>query len=192
MSGMLWLRVDGCPRGCHDAADRLDALAGRVEAAAGTLAEDAVLSTTHFDGLAADAFRSRAADVADPARRSVARTRGLATALRELGRDLADVQLVMDRLRAQAAPHLRVLPDRILAPESPRAFQQEERAWAAWDLIAPVHADARRIEQRAQADWSAAVARFTHDGLAPVLGGVLELPVAYEPEVGPHLPRRTA
>lgn len=186
MSRMLWLRVDGCPRGCRDAAARLDAVAERVDRAATTLASDAVLSSTYFDGLAADAFRKRSGALTGPAGRAAADTRALAAALRELGRDLADVQLVMDRLAEQARPHLRVLPDRILAPEAPRAFQTDEPGWAVWGRLLPVHTDARRLERRAQHDWSAAVAHVTGEGRNPLLLG-LEWPGAYDPKVGPHL-----
>lgn len=186
MTEMLWLRVDGCPRGCRDAADRLDDLADRVERAAETLASDAEVSSTTFDGLAAAAFRGRAAAQTGPSRQTAADTTGLAGALRELAADLADVEQVMDTLAAQARPHLRVLPDRILAPDAPRAFQTEEAAWAAWDRLSTLHADARRLEQEAQADWSAAAAHFTHDDRLPLLPG-LGLPVHYDPETGPHL-----
>lgn len=183
---MLWLRVDGCPSGCREAAGRLQALATRIDDAARTLAADARLSPAHFDGLAAGAFRARSAAQAEPAERLAADTAGLARALRELGRDLADVEQVMDRLRDQARPHLRVLPDRILAPETPRSFQADQPGWAAWDRLAVLHADARRLEKRAQDDWAAAVAHFTGEGRNPLLLG-LEWPGAYDPTVGPHL-----
>jgi hypothetical protein len=183
---MLWLRVDGCPAGCRRAAGQLQSLAEAVDAAAATLDRDARLPTETFDGLAGDAFRARSAAEAGPASSVAADTAGLARALTELAADLADVQEVMDRLAEQARPHLRVLPDRILAPEAPRAFQADEPGWAVWDRLLPVHADARRLERQAQADWAAAVAHFTGEGRNPLLLG-LEWPGAYDPAVGPHL-----
>jgi len=186
VSGMLWLRVDGCPAGCRRASARLQALSEAVDDASTTLDRDARLPTEEFDGLAGDAFRTRAGTQAEPAGTLAADTAGLARALTELAADLADVQEVMDRLSEQARPHLRVLPDRILAPEAPRAFQTDEPGWAVWDRLLPVHADARRLERQAQEDWAAAVAHFTGEGRNPLLLG-LEWPGAYDPEVGPHL-----
>jgi hypothetical protein len=188
VSGMLWLRVDGYPAGCLAAADRLHALAETLDDASRSLARGGRLPATTYDGVAADAFRDRARSMVAPADVAAADCAALARALRELGRDLRDVEQAMDALAARARPHLRVLPDRILAPERPRSFQVEadERAWAVWDELTVLHADARRLEQQAQATWRAALAHFTGDGTVPLLPG-LALPVTYDPTVGPHL-----
>ena len=191
MTDMLWLRVDGYPAGCLATADQLSALARRLDDASTVLTRDSHVPTADLDGLAADAFRAKAAELAEPTVRAAADTEGLAKALRELGRDLADAEESMDRIAAAARPHLRVLPDRVLAPERPRSFLEPEvvKAWEVFDLLERAHADARAREQRAQDDWRAAVAHFTSDGRTPLLAGIA-WPVEHHPQVGPHIRER--
>lgn len=189
MSRMLWLRVDGYPAGCLETADLLAALARRLAEAESALGRASRISPSDFDGLAAAAFRTRAAGLAGTTGSAAADTAGLGRALRELGRDLRDVEIVMDRLADRARPHLRVLPDRILAPERPRSFQEpgDAQAWQVWDELVALHADARRLEEEAHDTWRAAIARFTGDGALPLLPGI-GLPLDHDATVGPHLP----
>lgn len=164
--------VGGDPAECRAAAHRLHRLAATVEATGSALDRRSHLPADEFGGLSGDAFRRRSAALSADATDVGEACTGLGRALRELSRNLDEIRSLMGEARRAARPTLCVEGTLINPPPACAPAHDHE----VFRTVARVVERARELEQTAQAEWRAALARYA-DTAPPspsALGGPLD------------------
>lgn len=171
----LGTEVDGDPAACHRAARRLGRLGSTVEAGGLSLSRRAHLRDDDFGGLSGDAFRRRAATLAEQAAEEARRCTQVGRALEALADSLEDVQLLLLRARQEARGALVVDGSVIHAPQ----LDAPERQHRVWRSVRMAVQDARGYERRVQGEWRDALARYATP--APAIPALLD----NSPSTGP-------
>jgi len=151
--------VPGSPASCRATAEALEGVAAELAVARGRAADGAATPEEQFAGATADAYRRACTTVARSAASAHDDAARSAAALATYGEQLADVQGVMERVRASAAGHGLLDGTDLVLPPAPTPRQRR-----AHDRLAAIVADARAHLARAGDRLAAALpGRFPAD-----------------------------